>query len=1458
MPLPARRRRKKGPDEEERATGFSAEVMAPTRMKLRRRDTVAAAAPAGGAPLEADADRTRESRRSSRRKNTTKTSAPAAPASSPPSTSSGAARPAMAAEASPDSKCPICLDRFNNLAYLDHCLHRFCFPCIQEWSHNKAECPLCKQPFASILHSVRAEDDFKEYTLQPPPRATNQLTASTFLTTVAAMTADGAQHHLRLMLRRHLVAADRDAVRRRRRRERAASGRRATDRVGEWEFFMHSPPLPVSPYHLDMSELIMDNMRVEEVAEEMMRRDEERRQVLSEELAGLRGAAAPSTRASRRLMCRLAVRQRLQREGGTVQMREREVTAFRKALYQSGIRVRGISGNQGRPRSVTAETFRRGTSHLTRLNGWLRRELAVLLGPHAPLSDVVLRTITARVLRSGLEDAAAVEEDLRPFLLARTEHFVHELVSFARSSLSMESYDQLAVYEPPAAAMELEPLSSPSDGSSVIAISEEEEEEGGGRAEAAAGRHDDVIQTGSSLSLSGWDDETPGPSYTSAEPPHSLTTPPPLSPAPQQPANQEGAEPRGEEEECLIVGYKKPIAERTPELVQLSSDSEEDEGEKKKEEEEVEVGSTTVDKTPPPPAPYLPIIPPSTSGAFRAEQQKEANSRRRSGSWSESSGRSRKSVCSLSPATPDRRRRDRKQQGDRRRKKKKQRGRDQSREPHGKSGTFCNPNRSIFPPMMSRCSPSPFDSSADSASSPPPSPPDSGWELRFSQVSPLTSSVSSPSRSFSPLCSSPGTPPSPPCSPKRPHHVEKPGGKRKYKSRHLNSSKDSSWRPSRGRQRDRERKKRLRREAERRDSSLKTGSRRSRDDRSPSVEIIYEGTIDSGAAQPSAHKRHRRRHRRAQVTSSPVIITLDSDSSHDNGQKKTNSGSSSPLSSQQTIDFSDLPSLPLAPSAGVGGAVEVGELPADILDRGSDGSESEAAVRSRAARRGDRSDHSYVDIENMEDAVSLLETSDDQQPAAKRPGHREDPSDRYLLEAILDDLNRIAPPRQNLSQDGGFLSENRERTPQEVIRLEERTDSGPTSPTACQQNPDSVPPPLERMEGREVPPLLRRASPVGSYHRNTPPPLKHKDAGSPPHSAASPPNVGPRRSSDPNPTSRNSPGLNPLAIPPIPTIQNQLSMSPSASGATLHSASPRLPARSGSDRLPSLRFGSFPSIESFHSSESLKLNLPLTPATSSHSPDLHPAHRRNPVSPTRRVGAGGLGPSGWDFFSGLNSHGAAAFRPDRPPAGGVRPVGAAAAGGQEVGVPPLSGSASNHKALAPPPSQHALCFIQSERSSQSESRSELIRLPESDSASQNRNNPSSAALPGSQDQNQEQNPHTEPLGTQRHDPAHHNHDPTHHTHDPAHHTHDPAHHTHDPAHHTHDPIRLPVSPHNFSFDSAHRQSSSRLSGPAHFLSGPAHLPSGSAHQSSHRNFEPLSDNQLLGRPSDRLSGEIPP
>uniref|UniRef100_A0A3B4G555 E3 ubiquitin-protein ligase Topors n=1 Tax=Pundamilia nyererei TaxID=303518 RepID=A0A3B4G555_9CICH len=704
--------------------------MAPTRMKLRvrRRDNAAAGAAGRGAALEEDEEqKSRES--GSRRKNAGRSSTAATSSSSlspPASSASTSARPHLMAaeEASPDSKCPICLDRFNNLAFLDRCKHRFCFPCIQEWSHKKPECPLCKQPFASIFYRNQAEDDFKEYTLRSaPPSSSVAATVAMVAAMASADSEDGEEQRIR---------GGADLV---------------------------------------------------------------ERGVIFEGLTGLGGAVAPiapNDRASRRLMTRLAARQRLQREGGTVRrLRERETVAFRRGLYRCGIRVRGVAevhGNEGQ-RDITADSFRRNPAHLNRLRPWLRRELTVLYGSHTSLVDIVQRIIMARLARHGLENTPNIEEELRPFLLARTEHFLHELISFARSSLSLENYDLQAVYEPPDAAVELDGMSSSSDGSSVIAISEGEDEERG------AG--------GGVLSLSGWDDETPGPSYSTAEPSSSF------SPALPEAANQDGGERQGEEDECLIVGYKKPIAERTPELVQLSSDTEEEEVEKKKEEEAPPPPSAT------PPLSYLPAIPPSTSGTYREEQDKGqkigevAGQRSRARSWSGSSGRSRSSVCTLSPATPGETERqqemgswrDRKSTSEAAREKRRKRRQERSSNQHRKSGTLFNPNRSIYPAMMRHRSSPPFDSSADSSSPPSPSPPDSSWEYPCAQVSPLTSSASSPSLSSS----SPRPPPPPPRTPPTPtlspsdsaHHGEKPGGKRKCKSRHLdNNVKDPTWRPS--------------------------------------------------------------------------------------------------------------------------------------------------------------------------------------------------------------------------------------------------------------------------------------------------------------------------------------------------------------------------------------------------------------------------------------------------------------------------------------------------------------------------------------------------------------------------------------------------------------------------------------------------------------------------------------
>lgn len=48
------------------------------------------------------------------------------------------------------------------------CLHQFCYPCIVRWADSKPECPLCKGRVQSILHSVRADDDFREHVISPP------------------------------------------------------------------------------------------------------------------------------------------------------------------------------------------------------------------------------------------------------------------------------------------------------------------------------------------------------------------------------------------------------------------------------------------------------------------------------------------------------------------------------------------------------------------------------------------------------------------------------------------------------------------------------------------------------------------------------------------------------------------------------------------------------------------------------------------------------------------------------------------------------------------------------------------------------------------------------------------------------------------------------------------------------------------------------------------------------------------------------------------------------------------------------------------------------------------------------------------------------------------------------------------------------------------------------------------
>lgn len=410
---------------------------------------------------------------------------------------------AVSAEVSPDSKCPICLDIFNNVSYLDLCLHKFCFRCIHEWSKNKAECPLCKQPFNSIYHSIKSEQDFKKFDLKPTDNG-----------------SFGSFGGVRFRYRTTLTGVHRQLQR------------------------TTAPP--------------ENGVMFEASTNPQPQRQD---------------------RYIRRIMTKLAAQRRAANEGRTVNnLREQEMINFRKELYRQGVRVRSVRDG-GRSRDTSAEFYRRNPACLHRLVPWLKRELSVLYGAHGSLVNIVQHIVMSRITRFDVEDGAMLEE-LRPFLQGCTEHFLHEFICFAKSPFNMEAYDQHAVYDCPGPSS----TDDNSSNSSVIAISE-----------------DDLLSveldppedsTSTNLSQSMWDDETPGPSYSTTTEPsrvEHLSLPDSDSDssveedlqAPLEnisPLNQEQIPPNNEcfssdSEDCVIVGFVKPTIERTPELVQLSSNS---------------------------------------------------------------------------------------------------------------------------------------------------------------------------------------------------------------------------------------------------------------------------------------------------------------------------------------------------------------------------------------------------------------------------------------------------------------------------------------------------------------------------------------------------------------------------------------------------------------------------------------------------------------------------------------------------------------------------------------------------------------------------------------------------------------------------------------------------------------------------------------------------------------------
>lgn len=67
------------------------------------------------------------------------------------------------------TKCPICLldcmDR--DPSFTNTCFHLFCFVCIENWTKNKATCPLCRTKFTKIIYNIKSATSYDEKIASP-------------------------------------------------------------------------------------------------------------------------------------------------------------------------------------------------------------------------------------------------------------------------------------------------------------------------------------------------------------------------------------------------------------------------------------------------------------------------------------------------------------------------------------------------------------------------------------------------------------------------------------------------------------------------------------------------------------------------------------------------------------------------------------------------------------------------------------------------------------------------------------------------------------------------------------------------------------------------------------------------------------------------------------------------------------------------------------------------------------------------------------------------------------------------------------------------------------------------------------------------------------------------------------------------------------------------------------------
>ncbi|KAG8185709.1 hypothetical protein JTE90_003247, partial [Oedothorax gibbosus] len=243
---------------------------------------------------------------------------------------------------------------------------------------------------------------------------------------------------------------------------------------------------------------------------------------------------------------------------------------FRNRVYTHDLWVMPAVGD--RVRTVSPEFYRRNPACTHRLLPWLNRELVALLQNQETQVTFVLELIMALIARYEITSQEFFIH-IEPYLGDKCRHFIHELYNFAISPHNMEAYDRLSNYSGPThnriqeddvIPIESEnPDSRPTSSAPVdptkfplrrILIKKKSENQW----------ETVPVQSSSSAGTSAFAESAsnPGPSTSGS------STFVDAQPTDSAAANSDN------EEECQIVEVLKPKRERTPEIVDLSSDEE--------------------------------------------------------------------------------------------------------------------------------------------------------------------------------------------------------------------------------------------------------------------------------------------------------------------------------------------------------------------------------------------------------------------------------------------------------------------------------------------------------------------------------------------------------------------------------------------------------------------------------------------------------------------------------------------------------------------------------------------------------------------------------------------------------------------------------------------------------------------------------------------------------------------